>query len=1366
MDTLMYHCVTNEFSLRKEGLPLLLYSSPYLVVLVAVVAVVAIHPEKMICKVGATQVEEDILKYAEKIADSIMTVKSDETVMRDKEKEADSIMTVKSEETVMADKEKEADSIMTVKSDETVMEDKEKEGYQKIKKRRYTSYGLEVYPAHPQLMISAPEKSTNTGRKLLEPEQKKDEEGRMMSHKVGATQVVEDIVRYAEKIVDSYRTMKSEETVMEDKENEGYQKIKKRPYTYDGLDVYPVHPHQWVSSPEKSTNMGCKLLELEQRKYEEMSHIVGATQVEEDIVRYAEKIVDSFPNMKSEETVMEDKEKKGYQKIKKRPYTDDGLDVYPAHPHQWVSSPEKSTNTGCKLLEPEQRKEEEMSYKVGATQAEEDISKNAEKIVDSYQNMKSEETVTEDKEKKVDPFLTMNFDEKVYSPHLEVVFCPPEESTDSDGELLEPEPRKDEEGKMWYNVIFCPGIRIPEQMLLLKDNLTGDIYNFLPNIEDESIMEVFMTKEDAATFAGLEEVLSVEPFLGVHKYHLLKPPGPEVGYCTGMSRKVEEDILKYAEKIADSIMTMKSDETVMRNKEKEGYQKIKKLRYTSYGLEVYPAHPQLMIPAPEKSTNMGRKLLEPEHKKDEEGRMMSHKVGATQVLEDIVRYAKKIVDSYQTMKSEETVMEDKEKEGRKLREPEQRKDEEGRMMSYKVGATQAEVDISKNAEKIVDTYQNMKSEETVTEDKEKKVDRFLTMTFDEKVYSPHLRVMFCPPEESTDSDCELLEPEPRKDEEGRVLQWYNVRFCPGIRIPEQMLLLKDNLTGDRSGFLRNIEDKCIMEVLMTKENAATFAGLEEILSVEPFLGVHKYHRLKPPGPEVGYCTGMIRKVGATQVEEDILKYAEKIADSIMTVKSDETVMRDKEKEADSIMTVKSEETVMADKEKEADPIMTVKSDETVMEDKEKEGYQKIKKRRYTYDGFDVYPAHPQLMISAPEKSTNTGRKLLEPEQKKEEGRMVGFTPLVCCSARRPLMSHKVGTTQVVEDIVRYAEKIVDSFRTMKSEETIMEDKENEGYQKIKKHPNTYDGLDVYPVHPHQWVSSLEKSTHTGCKLLEPEQRKDEEMSHMVGPTQVEEDIVRYAEKIVDSYQNMKSEETVMEDKEKKGYQKFKKCPYTYDGLDVYPVHPHQWVSSPEKSTNTGCKLLEPEQRKDEEMSYKVGATQAEEDISKNAEKIVDSYQNMKSEETVTEDKEKKVDPFLTMNFDEKVYSPHLEVVFCPPEESTDSDGELLEPEPRKDEEGKMWYNVIFCPGIRIPEQMLLLKDNLTGDIYNFLPNIEDESIMEVFMTKEDAATFAGLEEVLSVEPFLGVHKYHLLKPPGPEVGYCTGVLSLDPFVYF
>ncbi|KAK8645181.1 hypothetical protein V6N13_119024 [Hibiscus sabdariffa] len=139
-----------------------------------------------------------------------------------------------------------------------------------------------------------------------------------------------------------------------------------------------------------------------------------------------------------------------------------------------------------------------------------------------------------------------------------------------------------------------------------------------------------------------------------------------------------------------------------------------------------------------------------------------------------------------------------------------------------------------------------------------------------------------------------------------------------------------------------------------------------------------------------------------------------------------------------------------------------------------------------------------------------------------------------------------------------------------------------------------------------------------------------------------------------------------------------------------------------------------------------------------------------------EDKEKKVDPFLTMNFDEIVYPPDLKVMFCPPEESTDSDSELLEPEPRKDEEGRMWYNVRFCPGIRIPEQMLLLKDNLTGDIYNFLPNIEDECIMEVLMTKENAATFAGLDDVESVEPFLGVHKYRISKPPSPEVGYRPG----------
>ncbi|KAK8550508.1 hypothetical protein V6N12_039211 [Hibiscus sabdariffa] len=66
-----------------------------------------------------------------------------------------------------------------------------------------------------------------------------------------------------------------------------------------------------------------------------------------------------------------------------------------------------------------------------------------------------------------------------------------------------------------------------------------------------------------------------------------------------------------------------------------------------------------------------------------------------------------------------------------------------------------------------------------------------------------------------------------------------------------------------------------MEVLMTKENAATFAGLEEVLSVEPFLGVHKYHRLKPSGPEVGYCTGSspspaIRKKNAIYLVDTVI----------------------------------------------------------------------------------------------------------------------------------------------------------------------------------------------------------------------------------------------------------------------------------------------------------------------------------------------------------------------------------------------------------------------------------------------------------------------------------------------------------------
>ncbi|KAK8618753.1 hypothetical protein V6N13_132734 [Hibiscus sabdariffa] len=46
-------------------------------------------------------------------------------------------------------------------------------------------------------------------------------------------------------------------------------------------------------------------------------------------------------------------------------------------------------------------------------------------------------------------------------------------------------------------------------------------------------------------------------------------------------------------------------------------------------------------------------------------------------------------------------------------------------------------------------------------------------------------------------------------------------------------------------------------------------------------------------------------------------------------------------------------------------------------------------------------------------------------------------------------------------------------------------------------------------------------------------------------------------------------------------------------------------------------------------------------------------------------------------------------------------------------------------------------------------NIDDHSLMEVLMTKEDAAKIEGLDEVVSVEPFLGVHKF-CDSPPRPE----------------
>ncbi|KAK8631566.1 hypothetical protein V6N13_028349 [Hibiscus sabdariffa] len=45
--------------------------------------------------------------------------------------------------------------------------------------------------------------------------------------------------------------------------------------------------------------------------------------------------------------------------------------------------------------------------------------------------------------------------------------------------------------------------------------------------------------------------------------------------------------------------------------------------------------------------------------------------------------------------------------------------------------------------------------------------------------------------------------------------------------------------------------------------------------------------------------------------------------------------------------------------------------------------------------------------------------------------------------------------------------------------------------------------------------------------------------------------------------------------------------------------------------------------------------------------------------------------------------------------------------------------------------------------------------MKVFTTKKDASRIKGpgLDEVVSVEPFLGVHKYTFLSPPGPEADH-------------
>ncbi|KAK8637725.1 hypothetical protein V6N13_136190 [Hibiscus sabdariffa] len=179
----------------------------------------------------------------------------------------------------------------------------------------------------------------------------------------------------------------------------------------------------------------------------------------------------------------------------------------------------------------------------------------------------------------------------------------------------------------------------------------------------------------------------------------------------------------------------------------------------------------------------------------------------------------------------------------------------------------------------------------------------------------------------------------------------------------------------------------------------------------------------------------------------------------------------------------------------------------------------------------------------------------------------------------------------------------------------------------------------------------------------------------------------------------------------------------------------------------------------------VGTTQVEEDISKNAEKIADSVTSVKSEETVKKDKEEEADSVMTQKFEEMEDPPHLQHWICAPEKATNTGGELLEPEQSKDEEAEMWYNVRFRPGINREQQSDLLIATLTNDRC-YLRNIEDDCIMEVFTTKEDAARIKGLDEVVSVEPFLGVHNFGLLSPPAPEVGrYRVGVLLPDTMRY-
>ncbi|GMJ15604.1 hypothetical protein HRI_005229600 [Hibiscus trionum] len=155
-------------------------------------------------------------------------------------------------------------------------------------------------------------------------------------------------------------------------------------------------------------------------------------------------------------------------------------------------------------------------------------------------------------------------------------------------------------------------------------------------------------------------------------------------------------------------------------------------------------------------------------------------------------------------------------------------------MSHTVGTTQVEEDISKNEEKIADSVTTVKSEETVEKDKEKEADSAMTEKFEEMEDLQPL------PDLPTNIGSKLPEPEPERSEDEQAVKTYNVRFRPGINFEQQSLLLMDKVTCKEHGWLPNIEDRCIMEVMTTKEVADRIKGLDEVVSVEPFLGVHNF----------------------------------------------------------------------------------------------------------------------------------------------------------------------------------------------------------------------------------------------------------------------------------------------------------------------------------------------------------------------------------------------------------------------------------------------------------------------------------------------------------------------------------------------